>query len=112
LKKRLDLTGKVALVVGAETADGRKLAIALAEAGADVAVTGGGPQPGEEVRLHSWAKEIWSLGRRGFEPPIDSSGPAQLEALKRRVITELGRLDILVEAFEEGRGPDDATPTQ
>lgn len=95
------LEGRVALVIGGASAFGRAIAVALAEAGADVAVATSSRSPQEEVAANSAANEIWALGRRGFAAAIDGSDEAEVEALVQRVVAELGRLDVLVQAFPE-----------
>ena len=84
-----DLTGKVALVTGANTGIGQGLAIALANAGADVALIG--RTPAEET-----AERIRGAGRRAAIIDADLSTIAPVEEIVERVIAELGRLDILV----------------
>jgi 2-deoxy-D-gluconate 3-dehydrogenase len=84
-----DLTGKVALVTGANTGIGQGLAIALANAGADVALIG--RTPAEET-----AERIRGAGRRAAIIDADLSTIAPVEDVVERVIAELGRLDILV----------------
>jgi len=94
--KEFELTGKVALVVGGATALGRAMAVALAEAGADVAVTSCTQDKQEEVAVNSAVNEVWALGRKGFAAAIDVTDSAQVEAVVQRVVGELGSLDILV----------------
>lgn len=91
-----DLRGKAALVVGGGDAIGRAIAVALAEAGADVAVASCTPGQREEVAVNSCANEVWALGRRSLALAIDCADAAQVEAAVGRTVGELGRLDILV----------------
>ncbi|HXG36990.1 MAG TPA: SDR family NAD(P)-dependent oxidoreductase [Dehalococcoidia bacterium] len=95
------LEGHVALVIGGSSPKGRALAILLAEAGADVAVATLTRDKKEEVLANSCANEVWAIGRRGFAAVIDANEPAEVEALKQRVIQEFGRLDIVVEALPD-----------
>ncbi len=86
------LDGKSALVTGAGVRVGRAIAIALAEAGADVAVhyresTG----PAQDV-----VREIVALGRRAVAIQADLARPADCRALVQGVTRQLGALDILV----------------
>lgn len=108
------LSGRVAVVLGAGDPLGRAAAVALAEAGADVAVASlrGGQQ--EAVRVHSVANEIWSLGRNNLALELDATATEQVDAAVTRVVSELGRLDILVNAADlvaaaplEEQSPDD-----
>jgi len=92
------LGGKSALVIGASTPLGRAAAVALAEAGANVAVATSTRSPREEVSANSCANEIWALNRKGFAQAIDAADESNVEALVRRVADELGQLDILVNA--------------
>jgi len=87
--KAFDLSGKVALVTGARGGIGQAIALALAEAGADIVGLGSSPmpQPGQDVR---------ALGRRFKEMIVDLSQPFDAKALIAQVIAEFGRLDILL----------------
>lgn len=85
------LDGQVALVTGASRGLGRAMAVALAQAGADVAVASDTTSP-ETVA------EIEALGRRVLDLPCDlcAASVAELGTLVDRVVAEFGRLDILV----------------
>jgi 2-deoxy-D-gluconate 3-dehydrogenase len=84
-----DLSGKVAVVTGANTGIGQGLAIALAEAGADVALVG--RTPAEET-----AEKVRSAGRRAAIVGADLSTIAPVRDVVERTVAELGGLDILV----------------
>jgi 2-deoxy-D-gluconate 3-dehydrogenase len=84
-----DLTGRVAAVTGANTGIGRGMAIALAEAGADVALVG--RTPAEET-----AAEVRAAGRRAAIVDADLSTTAPIAGAVERTLAELGGLDILV----------------
>jgi NAD(P)-dependent dehydrogenase (short-subunit alcohol dehydrogenase family) len=92
-QNEFDLAGKAALVVGGATSLGRALALALAEAGADVAVTSCTPDKQEEVAVNSTAGEVRATGRKGFAAVIDVTDASQIDAV---VQDELGGLHILV----------------
>ena len=94
------LKGRVALVVGAGDPLGRAAAVALAEAGADVAVASLRAGPQEVVRVNSVANEIWSLGRANVAITLDASDANSVDAAVARTSSELGRLDILVNAAD------------
>lgn len=84
-----DLTGKVAIVTGANTGIGQGLAIALAEAGADVALVG-------RSAADKTAEKIQAAGRRAAIIPADLSTIAPVQEIVDRTVAELGGLDILV----------------
>jgi 2-dehydro-3-deoxy-D-gluconate 5-dehydrogenase len=84
------LDGQVALVTGGDKGLGQAMAIALAQAGADVAIvsrTGSG-----DATLAA----ISDAGRRGVALKADQGDPTAAEPLVAQVVGELGRLDILV----------------
>jgi 3-oxoacyl-[acyl-carrier protein] reductase len=86
------LTGKAALVTGGGTGIGRAIAIALARAGADVAVV----NRSNIEAAQSVASEIEALGRRSLAIKADVSKSADAENIVSQVLTSFGRLDILV----------------
>jgi NAD(P)-dependent dehydrogenase (short-subunit alcohol dehydrogenase family) len=86
-----ELDGKVALVTGGSKGIGRAIALALAEAGADVALAARGPEA-----LEKTAGEVEHLGRRALPVPTDMTDPEQVTVLVDRTATELGSLDVLV----------------
>jgi NAD(P)-dependent dehydrogenase (short-subunit alcohol dehydrogenase family) len=86
-----DLTGKVALVTGGAKGLGEAMALALAGAGADVAIAGKTPAHNAHA-----AEEIRSMGRRSAAVTVEVRDQAQVERMVTTVIAELGRLDILV----------------
>ena len=83
------LTGRVAIVTGANTGIGQGIAVALAEAGADIALVG---------RSHAGetADKIEAAGRRALQVPADLSTIAPVQDIVDRTVAELGGLDILV----------------
>jgi 2-deoxy-D-gluconate 3-dehydrogenase len=87
-KFRLD--GKVALVTGASAGLGAALAVALAEAGADVAAHGNSRPPAATCEL------IGSAGRRALALRGDLADRETPRRLVASVLEEFGRLDILV----------------
>lgn len=94
------LAGKAALVIGASGPLGRAAAVALAEAGADVAVATTTRSQREEVAANSCANEVWALNRKGFAQAVDAASESDVEALVARAVEELGRLDVLVNAHD------------
>jgi 2-deoxy-D-gluconate 3-dehydrogenase len=92
------LTGRTAWVVGAGRPLGRAIAGALAEAGADVALTGLGTDEAERFQVASAANQVWSSGRRNLALDLDPSDAENLDACAQKIDGEWGRLDILVNA--------------
>jgi len=95
-----DLTGKCALVTGASKGLGRTIAMALARAGADVAVA-------SRTRgdLEAVAVEVRALGRRAFVAVADMADESSIAAMVEQTIRGLGRIDVLVNnAGIEGLG--------
>ena len=102
-----ELTGKVAIVTGASRRRGvgRALAVSLAQAGADVVVTGA---PGGGARLTrdeldagwrgvpSVVEQVESLGVRGLALSVDIRSADDVERMVSDTVRTLGRLDILV----------------
>lgn len=87
-----DLHGKVALVTGASRGLGQAMAVALAEAGADIAGLDRTPDCNETC------VQVEALGRRFMNLSVDllAASVADLGACVRQVVETLGRLDILV----------------
>ncbi|TMB48953.1 MAG: SDR family oxidoreductase, partial [Chloroflexi bacterium] len=95
---RFDLEGQTALVTGAARGIGRAIALALAQAGADVAL--GLRQPGSAEDL---VDEIQAMGRRATAVAMDVRRLEQIAPAVDEVRTTFGRLDILVN--NAGLGP-------
>lgn len=87
----LDLTGKVAVVIGGTSGIGRAIAHGLAEAGADVVATSR-----RVDQVEAAAKEIEERGRRTLRLTSDVSDRPSLEQLLRRSASAFGKVDILV----------------
>jgi NAD(P)-dependent dehydrogenase (short-subunit alcohol dehydrogenase family) len=98
---KADLTGKVALVAGATRGAGRGIAAALGEAGATVYCTG---RTTRERRseydrpetIEETAELVTEAGGTGIAAALDHLEAAEVEALARRIDSEQGRLDVLV----------------
>jgi NAD(P)-dependent dehydrogenase (short-subunit alcohol dehydrogenase family) len=91
--KKLDLAGKVAVVVGGSTGIGRTIALGLAEAGADVVSSARRPD-----LVNQLAGEIEALGRRSLRVPCDVGDRSSLENLFEACLDAFGKVDILVNA--------------
>lgn len=111
------LDGKVAVVTGAGRmrSIGRPIAVELAKAGCDVVVTGTGRPPErypEDEKAAGWrdiesvADEVRAEGRRALAVVNDVADPAAVDALADRVMTEMGRVDIVVNNASAARGED------
>jgi NADP-dependent 3-hydroxy acid dehydrogenase YdfG len=85
------LEGKVAAVTGATSGIGEATAVALAGAGARVALAGR-----REDRLTALAERIEGDGGRALAVPTDVGDEAQASAFVRRAHDELGGLNILI----------------
>ena len=85
------LAGRVALVTGASRGIGRSVALALAAAGADVAL--GARSAGD---LKVVADEIAGLGRRALPVPLDVTDSSSVDDAVAAVADGLGGLDVLV----------------
>lgn len=97
-ERPFDLRGRVALVTGAARPLGGAIALALAEAGADVALAGLTGSADEHFQVNSAANQVWSLGRRNLALQVDLTDPVAVEAAVQRVEDEWHRLDLLVNA--------------
>lgn len=91
--KAFDLTGSVAVITGAGSGLGKAIAKALAQHGADVAVT---ELPGKTALAEETVGELLALGRRAQAIPLDVTDLGSIDALVPTVVGSLGRLDILV----------------
>jgi len=111
------LDGRVALVTGAgrRRGIGRATAVALAEMGADVVVTGTGRDPAtfpEDERRAGWrdvestADEVRARGRRALSWTGDVSRADAVGQLVERTLEAFGRLDVLVNNAAYPRGDD------
>lgn len=91
MKNLIDLTGRRALVTGGGRGIGRSMALAMADAGADVAVASRSMN-----ELESVAGEIKERGQRGFAISMDVMSREQVIAGVNEAAEKLGGLDILV----------------
>jgi 3-oxoacyl-[acyl-carrier protein] reductase/meso-butanediol dehydrogenase/(S,S)-butanediol dehydrogenase/diacetyl reductase len=108
---------KVAVVTGAGRmrSIGRPIALTLARAGCDLVLTGTGKSPDrypEDEKAVGWrdvesvAEEIRALGRRALAVVSDVADPDAVQALSRKVVAELGRVDFVINNAGSTRGQD------
>jgi NAD(P)-dependent dehydrogenase (short-subunit alcohol dehydrogenase family) len=114
------LKNKVALITGGGRGIGKAIAVAMAEAGADIVVTARSAK-----ELDQAAGEVQAIGRRALPIICDVSKADQVDAMAKRALAEYGKVDILVNnagqlvfkplvplpGFRPPDLPDFATPT-
>ncbi len=84
-----ELTGKVAIVTGANTGIGRAIALSLAAAGADIAAVGRTP-------AQDTVDQVRALGRKAEIVSADLSSIAPVQRVIDETLEKLGGLDILI----------------
>ena len=91
LLETLSLEGKTAAVTGGGTGLGKEMALALARAGANVALAGRRPGPLQET-----AALVEAVGGSALAIPTDVTDSLQVAALFDRTLAEFGKVDVLV----------------
>jgi NAD(P)-dependent dehydrogenase (short-subunit alcohol dehydrogenase family) len=91
LLPQFDLTDRKVLITGAGRGIGKGIAVVMAEAGCDVAITSLGGDTARNV-----AEEVNKRGRRGFGYAADGTSVADTERLAESALKDLGGLDILI----------------
>ena len=89
-KELFDLTGRVGVVSGAAQGMGRAMALALAEAGADLMLA-----DINTAGVEKTAEQIARLGRRAISITCDVSRPDQIKTMFGRLDRDFGRIDFL-----------------
>ena len=89
----MDLNGRVAVVIGGTSGIGRKLAVGLAEAGADVVATGRREDLVKEVTAN-----IQAVGRKSLAHACDVGSRESIDHFRDTVVSAFGRVDILLNA--------------
>lgn len=91
LEEKLSLEGKGVVITGGGTGLGREMTLAMARAGADLVIAARRTGPIEEV-----AEEVRSLGRKAVAISTDVTDTAQVDSLMKLAISELGKVDVLL----------------
>ena len=107
MTQTIDLSGRVALVTGASRGIGRAIALALAEAGADIAVNYYARQSDAEDVV----RQIRAMGRRAAVIAADVSNADAVAAMVQTAHANLGLIDLLVNnaGIGQAHGLDDLT---
>src|SRR6516162_2068613 len=88
----MSLKGKVAIVTGGNSGIGKAVTLALAGAGANVAID----YVANEAATEELEKQVAALGDKALGVDADVSKVSDLQMLVDRTVKELGRLDIMV----------------
>ena len=91
LSEKLSLEGKGVVITGGGTGLGREMTIAMAQAGADIVIAARRTGPIEEV-----ADEVRALGRKAVAISADVTDTDQVSNLMESAISELGKVDVLL----------------
>ena len=87
------LEGRNAIVIAGSRGIGKGIAMALAEAGANTAVTGY-----TNKYVETTAKEIEAMGRKSSALTVDATHGEDMDFLARQVLSEFGTIDIVINA--------------
>jgi NAD(P)-dependent dehydrogenase (short-subunit alcohol dehydrogenase family) len=88
---QFDLKDKVTIITGGGTGLGKSMALALARAGSDIVVAARRVGPIDET-----AQEVRSLGRKALAISTDVTDSGQVNRLVEQTLSEMGRIDILI----------------
>lgn len=88
----MSLKGRVALVTGGGRGIGKGCTLALAKAGADIAIN----YRKDKDEAEKTAAEVRAMGRRAVIVQADVAEESQIEAMVKATIADLGSLDILI----------------
>lgn len=91
LSEKLSLEGKGVVITGGGTGLGREMTVAMARAGADIVIAARRTGPIEEV-----ADEVRALGRKAVAISADVTDTDQVTNLMESAISELGKVDVLL----------------
>ena len=95
-KPGFNLTGKRALVVGCSNPSGRAIALALAEAGADVAIASATMDGDEVMEAKRIAKAAEAFGRKAISHGWDVTLPTNVQVGLKQISRDFGKPSILV----------------
>lgn len=95
--KEFDLEDKIAVVIGGGRGIGRAIALALAEAGADVVVAARTLREVEQT-----ASQVKNLGKKGVAVQADATKSTEIDKVVAAAISESGKIDILVNSAGAG----------
>jgi gluconate 5-dehydrogenase len=84
----------VVAIIGRGSDEDRAIAVACAEAGADIAL--GTMSTGQEYAMHSIANEVWSIGREQLVCVMDAGDATEAVSFAAQVWDRFGRCDLLV----------------
>ena len=85
------LSNQIAVVTGAGRGIGRAIALKFAAEGADVVCVSRTAENSEKV-----ANEVRALGRKAWAHAVDVADPAGVNAAAEKILTECGKVDVLV----------------
>jgi 3-oxoacyl-[acyl-carrier protein] reductase len=88
---KLDFSNKSVVVTGAGRGIGRAVAVAFAEAGANVACVSRTENNAQQI-----ASEVAALGRKGIAYAVDVANAETVEETCQKILTDFGRVDVLV----------------
>src|ERR1700675_2959684 len=93
VKNFMDLSDRIAVVIGGTSGLGRTIALGLADAGADVVSSGRRQELVEEV-----SARIRAIGRETLSQSVNVSDSKSIDSLRDAVMQRFGRVDVLVNA--------------
>jgi NAD(P)-dependent dehydrogenase (short-subunit alcohol dehydrogenase family) len=95
------LLGRIVAIIGQGSAVDRALAVACAEAGADLALATVARTREQEFEMNSIANEAWSLDRDQFVTPLDSADAPSVQAFAEQTWDRYGRCDVVFAAHHQ-----------
>lgn len=95
-RKHDSLDGQVAVITGGAQGIGEGIVLALAAAGADIAFTYMGASSKSRAKARRTAEAVRRIGRKVVFDIVDATNEEATEIFMTRVVSELGRVDVLV----------------